>query len=129
MLTINPEARKEVIGNLLGAIRAETNSESVEKTRRALASEIQRLIDRISLEPTSFHAYEVIGLDPSWKDTYGVTTEDDLEGVLRLYGFTTKVLYRNGDVQIIEGGDNKALKFKESEGMKKLKLRLAAAKV
>jgi len=129
MLTINPEARKEVIGNLLGAIRANTSSESVEKTRRALAGEIQRLIDRISLEPAVFHAYEVIGLDPSWKDTYGVTTEDDLEGVLKLYGFTTKVLYRNGDVQIIEGGDNKALKFKESEGMKKLKLRLAAAKV
>jgi hypothetical protein len=70
----------------------------------------------------------VIDFDPNWKDTYGVYTEDDLEDLLRLYGFTAKVLYRNGDVQIIDGGDNKPLKFKQSDRMKKLKLRATQAK-
>ena len=129
MLTINPEARKEVIGELIKKIRAVSSREEVEKTRRALASEIQRLIDKITLEPTSFHAYEVMAVDSNWQTTYGVRTEDELEETLKVFGFTAKVLYRNGDAQIIEGGDNKPMKFKQTEQMKKLKLRVAAAKV
>lgn len=105
MLTIDPKVRQQVIGELIQKIRAKASPEAVEKTRRALASELQRLIARITLEPTSFHAYEVIESDPNWSDTYGVTTEDDLEAALRHFGFIAKVLYRNGDVQIIEGGD------------------------
>lgn len=123
LLTINPAARKQVIAELLEHVRLDSGPEEAEKTRRALASELLRLIDKITIKPMSFHSYEIIDADPRWRDAYGVASEKELDDLLHLHGYNMSIKYRNGDVQLIDGISSKPIKFRESTGMKKLKLR------
>ena len=126
MLTVNPKVRQEIIGDLLTKIRAKTDREHVEKTRRALASELLRLIEKITVEPASVRPDEVLGIGAKWK-VADLMTEGQIESNLKSFAFVLKIRYRNGDVQEIEGWHDRSLKFKQSPRMKQLKTKVRAS--
>lgn len=126
LTTINPRERQRVIADLLKEIRNEGDPEHVEKTRRALASELLRLIERITLEPTSVRPDEVLDIGAKWR-VADLMTEDQIENNLKYYAFTLKIRYRNGDVQEIEGWHDRSLKFRQSPKMKQLRTKVRAS--
>ena len=77
------------------------------------------MIDRITVEPASVYPYEVLAIDPKHRPR-DLQTERQVDKNLRQYAFVLKVLYRNGDSQIIDGWHTRALKFKMDPRMKKL---------
>jgi DNA invertase Pin-like site-specific DNA recombinase len=129
LLTISPEDRKVVITGLLRQIAAVEDPDDMERTRRALASEVMRLIDTITIKPMPYFPHEVIGDDRDWRRTFGISTEKELEDLLQLNGYAISIKYRNGDYQLLEGLRANGLKFRESKQMKKLKLSVAESKL
>lgn len=122
MLAMNPETRKKVIGSLLGTIRSPDDPSTVEKTRRALVSELQRLIESITVTPSVHVAWEEMDNDPNWKTTYRVRTKRQLEIHLKQFGFSLNIRYRNGDNQILEGPKGELLKLKWDRKFKDLRM-------
>jgi len=119
LTTISPSVRQEVIGSLLRKIKESDNAESPERIRRSLASELQRLIDRITIEPTQVYPDDVLEIDPKRRPST-LQTEQEVAKNLRQYSFMLKIHYRNGDTQAIDGWQDVALKFKKDPRMKKL---------
>ena len=119
LLTINPNVRQEVIGALLEKIKDSKDSESQERIRRALSSELHRLIGRIAVEPFHIRQDEILEIDPR-RRAAGLQTEKQVEKNFGQYSFMLKILYRNGDTQAIDGWQDVALKFKKDKRMKKL---------
>lgn len=119
ILAIDPKERRAVIDKLLRQIRKPDDPKDKERVRRSLASELHRLIDRITVEPASVYPYEVLAIDPNRRPA-NLQTERQVDKNLRQYAFVLKVLYRNGDSQIIDGWHTRALKFKMDPRMKKL---------
>lgn len=119
LTTINPITRKEVIGSLLQRIKASDGEESHERTRRALASELHRLIDHIAVEPVHVRQDEVLEIAANRRPA-DLQTEQQVEKHLKQYSFVIKIIYRNGDAQIIDGWQDVAMKFRKSPQMKKL---------
>ena len=120
--SIDPESRKRVINELLERIRSEDDPATAEKTRRALASELQRLIEKITVQASDLRASEEIENYPDWKTRHGVNSEQELESHLKHHDFTLKIIYANGDAQVVEGATGRPLTFKMGLEMKRLKL-------
>lgn len=119
LMTISPKVRQEIIGSLLKKIKESSEVESPERIRRSLASELHRLIDRITVEPVHIRQDDVLEIDPKRRPV-DLQTEQQVEKNLRQYSFMLKILYRNGDTQAIDGWQDVALKFKKDPRMKKL---------
>lgn len=119
LMTISPKVRQEVIGSLLNKIKESDATESPERIRRSLASELHRLIERITVEPIHIRQDDVLEIDPKRRPV-DLRTEQQVEKNLRQYSFMLKILYRNGDAQTIDGWQDVALKFKKDPRMKKL---------
>lgn len=127
LTSINPESRKKVINELLERIRSEGDPAAAEKTRRALASELQRLIEKITVQASDLRASEEIENYPDWKTRYGVDSEEELESHLKRHDFSLKIIYTNGDAQVVEGATGRPLTFKMGLDMKRLKLNVESA--
>lgn len=125
LLTINPTERKQVISDLLTKIRVKKDRAHVEQTRRALASELLRLIEKITVSEMSVRPDEVLDIGVKWR-LPDLQTEKQIERNLKHYAFTVKILFRNGDVQEIEGWHDRSLKFKQTPQMKQLKTKVRA---
>ena len=119
LTTISPKIRQEVIGALLKKIKESGDAGSSEKIRRSLASELHRLIDRITVEPTQVYPDGVLEIDPKRRPS-DLQTAQQVDRNLKQYSFVLKILYRSSDTQIIDGWQNVALKFKKDPRMKKL---------
>lgn len=144
MQTISPKDRKQVIIALLKEIALDGDPTGVEKTRRALASELQRLIDLIVVAQSYVSEDELLSdrtfLDPELADVLELDVEEgvgeyqdtsaripelksreQLSKNLKSYAFELTIRYRNGDLAIVEGWRSRAIKLKSSERMKALK--------
>lgn len=119
LMTINPKVRQEIIGSLLKKIKESSEVESQERIRRSLASELHRLIERITVEPIHIRQDDVLEIDAKRRPV-NLQTDQQIEKNLRQYSFTLKILYRNSDTQAIDGWQDVALKFKKDPRMKKL---------
>jgi DNA invertase Pin-like site-specific DNA recombinase len=119
LTTISPKIRQEVIGSLLKKIKESGEAESPERIRRSLASELHRLIDRITIEPAQVYPDDVLEIDPK-RRPLSLQTEEQVGKNLRQYAFMLKILYRNSDTQVIDGWQDVALKFKKDPRMKRL---------
>lgn len=124
-ITINPAQRKKVITDLLTKIRVKGARANVENTRRALAGELLRLISRITVERVSVRPTDVLEIDTKWRVT-DLKSEEQIDRNLKHYAFALKILYRNGDVQEIDGWHDRSLKFKQTAKMKQLKTNVRA---
>src|SRR5690606_19358542 len=117
--TADPKAHRKAIEELLSRVSRDADPEAVEKTRRALASEIQRLIDRITIEPSHVLPPEVIEVRASDR-VPALQTLEQIESNLKSYSFELKIKYRNGDVEHIEGWRSGSLRLKRNPRMTKL---------
>jgi len=107
-LAIDPEKREAVIRELLSSIRSADEPVRT-KARRALAGELHRMIEAISIRPDVQFAHEIIDIDPSCKKRYRVDTQSRLERHLEEFGFELSIRYGGGDQQIISGFNREAL--------------------
>lgn len=126
LLSLNPEARKKAIADLLVKIRAKDKPEAVERSRRALAGELQRLIEKITVVPYQILPFEIIENDPDWQKRYSVGNEQELEELLNKYPFELRIKYQNGDYQNIEG-PKRAITYKMTPQMKRFKTKIASS--
>lgn len=128
LLQINPQRRNEVIGSLLARIKDKSDREVQIKTRRALASELQRMIDTIKLRACERFPWEIIDEYPDWKRQFGVRSMKGLERYLVENGFELEIKYRSGDQQIIDPIKQSGITIKLSQDMRRLMQRAKYAR-
>lgn len=112
MLRIDPEKRKKVVDDLLSKITEEPDQEKRVMARRALAGELQRMIEVIVIRPDVHLADEIMDIDPSWQKRHRVSSRTRLQRYLDERGFDLSIRYRNGEQQIVSGVDQSYLKLK-----------------
>lgn len=119
---LNPAARKAALNKLLEAIGKDMPTEERLKTRRALAAELQRILDRMTLNPSPAFAFEEDEVHVSWRKSYERSSYTRLQKYLDDYGFELSIRYRNGIQQIFKGFDETALRLKWEKRFRDLKL-------
>lgn len=111
-LLIDPVKRKQVLKSLLKLIGEETEREARIKARRALAGELQRMIESIVIRPDLQFAHEIAEVDESWKKRYRVSTQSRLQRYLDEFGFEIVIRTRSHIQQVINGVNQSQLKLK-----------------
>jgi DNA invertase Pin-like site-specific DNA recombinase len=117
---INPSERRTAIQHLLDRIREKNGMPKDEGTRRALAEELRRLLDKIVVRPLVRLPFEVLAEEKQWRSIYGVTTADELADLFRDYPFEFTLVYATGETSFVDPLSGKALRLRGS----KAKLRI-----
>jgi len=125
ILQADPEKHKALIKRLMAEIRTKDGSPKNEHARRALASELQRVVQYVRVDPNVRFVHEAVSDDEDWKKTWGVRSEHQLEKRFRDYGFEFVIVYRNGNRHHVDA--LKGLYFRHKGSLKEKTMRFLAA--
>ncbi|MEG3193180.1 recombinase family protein [Lysobacter sp. D1-1-M9] len=120
LLVIDPKKRKIILEELRAAIDVE-DPEKRARSRRALAGELQRMIQTIVLRRD---VEAVLSRDPTeegWDTLLPHVQADELEQYLNDFGFEASIRFRNDEHQIVRGLNMRRLKLGSDKRLQRMK--------
>lgn len=99
--TVDPIKHRLQLDELLAKLASTGQAELLE-TRRALAGEVQRLLRRIVVRANGFIAWELADESLNWQEVYGVDSISELEQLCNERSFEVTIVYRSGEILIVD---------------------------
>jgi tRNA/tmRNA/rRNA uracil-C5-methylase (TrmA/RlmC/RlmD family) len=122
----DPKKHRTLIRNLTKEIRSDDGTPKNELARRALAAEIQRLVQYVQVIPNVRLVHEAVSEDGGWKKAWGVKSERELDKLFRHFGFEFLIVYRNGNRHYVDALKGVYLRRKGSLKEKNLRFLTAS---
>jgi hypothetical protein len=122
IFTCDPEQRRAAVRDLAEKIAGEADEARRSDMRRAISSEIHRLVESIVIRADRKLVHEISDVDLSWMKNYRPGTQSRLERHLDIFGFEVSIKYRNGGQHLVNGLDGATLKMKWSRKFSDLRL-------